>query len=402
MKPTPRSLRVLLERFDNEDFDTPAGRARVRLIVTGEGAWDLEVHPGRDRLREARDGVTPDAELEADPATWDRVAVDLPAGMSAYRSGRLHVRRNLHLGVGFLAATSGERGPGRLRFDTIGTREGRISTMQAGEGVPLVLLHGLGATKAEFLPTVAALAPNGYRTIALDLPGYGDSDKPFPAPYDAPFFARWVVAALDALGVGHAHVLGHSMGGRVALQVGMQAPERVDRLVLMTPSMAWLAERPWAGWLKLVRPELGLLQPAPRGVVEGVVRRLVPGSDSHFVAPAIDEFLRAYLTPRGRVAFYASARQIYLEEPEAFWSSLRALAPESLFIWGRQDAVVPIGFMRHVQRALPAANHVELDCGHVPQLECPGELHRAISQFLAAPVRRQSRFERGRQRASAG
>jgi pimeloyl-ACP methyl ester carboxylesterase len=165
--------------------------------------------------------------------------------------------------------------------------------------------------------------------------------------------------------------------------------------------MAWLSERPWAGWLKLVRPELGLLQPAPRGVVEGVVRRVVPGSDSHFVAPAIDEFLRSYLTPRGRVAFYASARQIYLEEPERFWSGLRSLAPESLFIWGRQDAVVPIGFMRHVQRALPAARHVELDCGHVPQLECPGELHRAIASFLAAPAEAQPRTERGRRAKSA-
>ena len=72
--------------------------------------------------------------------------------------------------------------------------------MQAGTGPPVVLLHGLGATKASFLPTVAALAEN-HRVIAMDLPGFGESDKPFPAPYDAEYFATWVEALLDELGI---------------------------------------------------------------------------------------------------------------------------------------------------------------------------------------------------------
>jgi pimeloyl-ACP methyl ester carboxylesterase len=301
--------------------------------------------------------------------------------MKAYRSGRLTVRRNLHLGVGFLAATNSDGGPDRLRFRTIDTDCGRVSTFEAGSGEPIVLLHGLGATKSEFLPTVPALAP-GFRTIAIDLPGFGDSDKPFPAAYDARFFARWVKAALDALELDRVHLLGHSMGGRVALEVGMRHPDRIERLVLMTPSMAWLAGRPWAPALRLVRPELGFLQPAPRNFVEGVIRRVVPDADSHFVAPALDEFLRSYLSPRGRVAFYAAARNIYLEKPEEFWSGLEALSPESLFIWGRRDGLVPIGFARHVRERLPAAQHCELDCGHVPQLECPAQLHSAITRFL--------------------
>ena len=60
----------------------------------------------------------------------------------------------------------------------------------------------------------------------------------------------------------------------------------------------------------------------------------------------------------------------------------RALAPQSLFVWGTEDPLVPIGFMRHVEDALPQAEHVELRCGHVPQLEAPGQLHRAIGGFL--------------------
>src|SRR3954464_2049618 len=263
MSAPPDALGALLERFDREAFDMPRGRARVRLAVPGHGAWDLEAQRGRHRVREAKPGNEPDAELTADLDTWARVASDLKGGMQAYRAGRLQVRRNLHLGVGFLAATNATDDAARLKFRTLKTACGRVSTFEAGSGEPIVLLHGLGATKAEFLPTVPALAPE-FRTIAIDLPGFGDSDKPFPAAYDAPFFARWVMALLDALGLDRAHVLGHSMGGRVALEVGMRHPERIERLVLMTPSMAWLAAPPWAPALRLVRPRPRLIPPPPQ------------------------------------------------------------------------------------------------------------------------------------------
>jgi pimeloyl-ACP methyl ester carboxylesterase len=149
-----------------------------------------------------------------------------------------------------------------------------------------------------------------------------------------------------------------------------------------------LRERRWASWLRVLRPELGLLQPTPRPLVEPVVRRLIPGARGDgWAAVAVDEFLRGYLTPRGRHAFYAAARNIYLEDPDSFWTALRALAPDSLFIWGRHDPMVPIGFMRHVEEALPGARHVELECGHIPQLEAPAQAHRAIAEFLEEHAR---------------
>ena len=134
--------------------------------------------------------------------------------------------------------------------------------------------------------------------------------------------------------------------------------------------------------MRALPPELGLLQLAPRGVVEGIVRSVVPGGREGWSAVGVDEFLRSYLTPRGRAAFYAALRNIYLEEPERFWTRLRELQGEALFVWGRQDRLVPIAFARHVRDALPAAEHLELDCGHVPQLEAPRETHAAIDEFF--------------------
>ncbi|MEA2480947.1 MAG: hypothetical protein QOJ07_2869 [Thermoleophilaceae bacterium] len=382
-------LRILADRFEASAFDAPTGRARVRLVVRGKGAWDAVIVGDSLELQAAPDHSRADALLVADPATWTSIASDVRGGMAAYQAGKLSVRQNLHLGAGFLAAT-GESGPGQLRYGTVETRLGAVSKVEAGEGPPVLMLHGLGGTKASFLPTIAALADR-HRVIAIDQPGFGDSAKPFPAPYDARFFARWVEATFEALELDRAHVIGHSMGGRVALEFGLRRPDLVAGLVLMTPSMAWLENRRWANYLRLVRPELAMLQPAPRPIIEGIVRRVVPGAADNWVRSGIDEFLRAYLTPRGRVAFYAAARQIYLEQPDGpngFWTRLEGLRCESMFLWGRRDKVVPIGFERHVKRVLPRAEHVEVNSGHVPQLENPGPTHAAIASFLGRGDRR--------------
>jgi pimeloyl-ACP methyl ester carboxylesterase len=386
--PTPDDALIeLAGRFDRGAIDLPGGRARVRLEVLNGASCDALIAGRRLRLGNVNESAEPDVVLSADSATWKRIAADVRGGMDAFRSGRLRIRGSLHLGVGFLAATSGVDEPGRLEFGSLRTRGfGRISMLAAGTGPETILcLHGLGGTKASFLPTVHALADD-HRVIAIDLPGFGESDKPIGAPYDAPWFARSAFAAMDALGLERAHVAGNSMGGRVAIEAGLMDRERVGALLLLSPALAWLRSRPWAPLLRALRPELGLIQPAPRPIVEAIVRQLVPSENGGWTDAGIDEFLRAYLTRSGRAAFYAAARNIYLDEPhgeQGFWTRLETLQSDSLFVWGKKDTLVPIGFMKHVERALPEASHVELACGHVPQLERPRETHAAIRKFLA-------------------
>jgi pimeloyl-ACP methyl ester carboxylesterase len=381
----PAGIASLARRYDPDVIDVPGGRALVRLRVSGGEEWDARLSGRRLRVIPARKDGEPDATIAADPATWRKVTQDVRGGMTAFQQGRLRMRGSLHLGVGLLAATSGSDDPGRLSFERLRTPAGQISVLSAGVGPETVLcLHGLGGTKASFLPTVAALAGR-YRVVAMDLPGFGDSDKPIGAPYDAAWFARAAFHALDALGVREAHLVGNSMGGRVAIEAGLMKRERVRGLVLLSPALAWLRDRRWAPVVRLLRPELGLLQVTPRPVVDRVVRRLIPGGGKGWAAAGVDEFLRAYLTPRGRAAFYAAARNIYLDEPhgdEGFWNRLAGLSTDSMFVWGRRDSLVPIAFMKHVERALPTARHVELDCGHVPQLERPRETHAAMLEFL--------------------
>ena len=319
--PAGTALERLIERFDPSVFDVARRMARIRVEEDGGERHDVVLEHGTARLDPSHG--TPDAVLSADADTWSEIAEDVRGGMAAFRRGRLKIRRDLHLGVGFLAATALSQGEGRLRIRHVETAAGGLSTIEAGVGDPVILLHGLGATKASFLPTIDALAAS-HRAIAVDLPGFGDSDKPLFGAYDPAFFAQAIAALLDAQGLDSAHMVGNSMGGRVALELGLSHAERVRRLVLLAPSMPWLKPRPWAPYLRLI-PTRG---------------------------------------------------------PDGLWTRLGSFKPEALFVWGRKDNIVPIGFARHVRNGLPAATHLELDCGHVPQLERPRQTHQAMARFL--------------------
>jgi pimeloyl-ACP methyl ester carboxylesterase len=401
MTGSPDWLRTLVGRYDPGVFQAPGRRAQIRLAVPEQEAWHVVLADGAASV--APPTGRSEALITADAPIWQRVAANPGATIRAYLSGRLTVRSNLHVGVGFLAATSGASGRAQLRFRTIPTRHGQLSVVEAGEGPAVLAIHGLGATKGSFVPTVVALSDR-FRVIALDLPGFGDSDKPIGAAYDPRFFASACVDLLDRLELDRVHVIGNSLGGRIALELALRHRHRVGRLALLAPSLAWRRARPWAPLVRLTRPELGLVQLAPRVVVEGIVRRMIPGADEGWAAAGVDEFLRAYLTPAGRAAFYAAARRIYLDEPhglDGFWTRLATLEPDSLFVWGRRDRLVPIAFERHVADALPRSDHLELDCGHVPQVERPVQTHNAIAAFFSEAPAVQPRTRAGRSAEAA-
>jgi len=230
-----------------------------------------------------------------------------------------------------------------------------------------------------------------HRVLAPDLPGFGESGKPMRT-YDFPFFASWLRDFLDQLGVKKAILVGNSLGGRVSLEAGLTMPERIERMVLLCPSPAFLRGRVATPLVRALRPEMALL-PMLLGhaqvaqVARSLFARPERVPDGWYDAFA-DEFLRVFRSPRGRVAFFSAARQVYLEPARGdlgFWDRLPRMHTPALFLWGEKDWLVPARFEHHVTRALPNSQSVILDdCGHVPQYEFPELTNRLIREFIGA------------------
>lgn len=353
-------------------------------------SWTLRVAAGRPALAWGEE-PDPDATITASDRTWRAVAGGTLSGIDAFLDGELTVRGNLALALRLAALWDTRRGgPGAARGRDVVAGDLSTFLLEAGEGPTVVLLHGLGATNASMLPTFRDLAVD-HHVVAPDLPGFGESDKPLRSLHAA-FYAGWLLDLLDVLGIERATFIGNSMGGRVAVEMGLRHPERVDRLVLLAPSPAFLKNRDHVRLVRVLRPELALVPiPLPHRYVEREIRRMFARPsrlDDAWYAAATDEFLRVFGTVRGRVAFFSAARQIYLEEPHEgrgrFWDRLPSLSVPALFVWGARDRLVPASFARHVEAALPTATSVVLDdCGHVPQYELPDTTSELIRGFLA-------------------
>lgn len=365
-------------------------RAIVSMDVGDRGVWSAWIEGGRIEVARG-DADEPTLRVFSDAETLGAVIAGERSGVHEFLRGKLRVRGNLALALKLDGLFQNEDRPVRWPAAR-SVRAAGIHTeyLEAGRGFPVVLLHGLGATNASMLPTLWDLGRD-HRVIAPDLPGFGDSAKPVRA-YSARFYGTWLRGLLDALGIERAHLVGNSMGGRIAIEGGLEVPDRVDRLVLLAPSPAFIRNREFVRIVKLLRPELALLplRLPHKQVVRNIRWMFSKPSRLPYAwyEAAADEFLRVFTTARGRIAFFSAARQIYLEEPHGdrgFWDRLPALGRPSLFIWGDRDRLVPAKFAPHVERALPNARSIVLeDSGHVPQYEHPRLAHRLIREFIGA------------------
>jgi pimeloyl-ACP methyl ester carboxylesterase len=383
------AFRTLPDRYLGapEGFDATY---HVRLGDVGH-TWEVRCTTHGARVRKGSARREPDVVIGTDAETWLRLREGELSGVEAFSQRQLYARGDVDLAIGFEGLFRLPNGrPPLLRVHDVRLPGRRVSTLTMGQGPDVVCLHGLGATKASFFDTAAALTRDGYRVHAVDLPGFGGSSKPIAAPYSARWFAETVVEVMDALDVGRAHLVGNSMGGRVAIEVGLRAPERVAGLALLSPAVAFV-KRDWHPIVRLLRPELGLL---PHSFGRARVARQFWGmfADPDQVDPSVadvvvDEFQRIYASAGARLAFLTAARNIYLDRPfgrGGFYPRLADLEAPTLFVWGARDRIIPPGFKRHVAKWHPQAEHIVLErCGHVPQVERPAQTIGLMRRFFA-------------------
>ena len=253
----------------------------------------------------------------------------------------------------------------------------RLRTSVRGQGPPLLLVTGLGASLELARPFEQELTARGVQTVAFDAPGIGESTA-YPLPRRMPGIARTIEAMLDALGYDRVDVLGVSLGGVVAQQLAHQAPRRVRRLVLAAtgPGLGGVPGSPRV-LLALATPRRYYQPDYYRRIAGriygGQARRdpdaLLHGSPARFVErPSV----RGYLGQMYAIAGWTSLP----------W--LHRLRQPTLVLAGDDDPIVPLVNGRILAHRIPNARlHVVDGGGHLFLLERPAEMAALVTGFLA-------------------
>ncbi len=273
------------------------------------------------------------------------------------------------------------------RFLEIGGQ--RVFYHRTGRGRPLVLLHGFLLSHYSWRHVIPGLAAE-HDVIAIDLPGFGESDRPSPADfrYSAAGYMETVVGVLDVLGLERASLLGHSLGAGVALHTAARQPDRVERLIVLDP-LVYDFPLPVEGRV-LLTPYLGpaLMKTVyTRGVLRHYLTRYLYHHPALVAEELVDYLWERLNRPGGFDAAHACLR--LCADPSTIGSSLRAVRAPSLIIWGEGDRLFASSHAARLQGELPGSLlHVLPDCGHAPAEERPDEVLRLVLPFLAAGAER--------------
>ena len=253
-------------------------------------------------------------------------------------------------------------------------------------GAPIVLLHGFGTSSFVWRDVAPEIALANRTAFAIDLFGYGESDRPFDADFGIASQAELVDRALTALRLPKATVVGLDLGGAVALRLAASRPERGERLFLVNPIA--LDEIPAGDVTALQRNTARFALRASRGILGaapmlGEVLRRSVADESHMPDKLVARYLAPYVGAEGLNHLLLLARSIDDEDMED--AELGSLAQPAKIIWGEKDPWVDPGFPQKLADTLPGSRLVRLPgVGRLVPEEAPEELVSLLLEFIGA------------------
>jgi pimeloyl-ACP methyl ester carboxylesterase len=250
-----------------------------------------------------------------------------------------------------------------------------IAYRRAGEGPPLVLVHGAAEDGRAWEPQLAALADE-FTVVAWDEPGAGRSSA-LPADFDLAGYAGCLATLIEALALGPAHVAGISWGGAVAQEVYRHHPELVATLILVDTYAGWKGSLPEEEVRARVAGAREMLA-APAEEFDPTLPGLFAGDPPAEFVPLLEE-MAAAVRPE------SLGTQLLLMAETDQRDLLPRIGVPTLLIWGELDARSPLGVARQFEQAIPGAELVVIpDCGHVSNLEQPERFNQAVREFARA------------------
>src|SRR5262245_14503178 len=219
-----------------------------------------------------------------------------------------------------------------------------------GSGTPILYVHGHLASSATW-DAVLVSASAGHPAIAVDVPGFGASDRPWPYDYSVAGEARSLLAYLDARRIARAILVGNSLGGAAALLLAADHPERVAALVLVAPATP---EGPIVWPVRILRlPGLGelALALAHRRLAEHGLRRWQFARADRVTEQAVDDAWRSLRVPGTRRAALAAIRS----DPRPHVGVEARVRVPALVVWGREDRLIPCSDAERVRLRIPGA-----------------------------------------------
>lgn len=273
----------------------------------------------------------------------------------------------------------------RIRTATVHGRS--VSYVEAGEGPVLLLIHGIAGTCDNWREVVGPLARH-HTVIAPDFPGHGASEAG-SGDYSIGSLASGLRDLLLALGHERATLVGHSLGGGVAMQFAYQYPEMIERLALVSSGGLGPEVSPVLRAAAL--PGADLFISATAGAGQRIGSVLGRGLAAVGLRPGADiaEVARGYATledPDRRAAFLDTLRAVVGTGGQRVAAGDRLYLAEAvpvLIVWGRRDSIIPVRHGEEAHRSIPGSRlEVFDDVGHMPQLEAPGRFIAALERFL--------------------
>lgn len=252
---------------------------------------------------------------------------------------------------------------------------------EQGQGPPLLLLHGLGASSFSWRHNLSPLARH-FRVLAPDLPPHGRSAAPPDGDYTLEAQARAMVDFLNRRGIARTAVAGNSLGGALALLLARHYPERVSALVLLAPAAA-LTRLPWI-FYPLGLPVLGRLAASLLGPwIIPLALRLAYHRRSLITPEVVAGYALPFRDRRRRLALGRLCRQLEILPLDRVESLLQKIRQPVTLVWGARDRILPFPQAFWLKERLPRADfHLLGEVGHAPQEEAPAAVNKIIIDFL--------------------